>query len=63
MAPVVGEGDGDAGTEEPGGDDSELSWLLPPGAPSGCQAVLDINGEKPATVMQTFATVRACVHM
>jgi len=54
-APDAGDdADDDAG---PGGDDSELSWLLPPGAASGCQAVLDINGERPASIMQTFATV------
>lgn len=47
----------DAGTG-PGGADSELSWLLPPGASEGCQAVLDINGERPATIIQTFQTVR-----
>jgi hypothetical protein len=55
-----GDDDGDDAdaAEGPGGDDSELSWLLPRGAAIGCQAVLDINGERPATIMQTFATVR-----
>lgn len=57
--PAGGDPEEDSAGAGPGGENSELSWLLPPGASSGCQAVLDINGEKPATIMQTFQTVRA----